>query len=190
MTIRLDSVLAPVAEFTGIAQLIALDTGRAVVRDAKSSELSVVGAGQRDARKISHRGSGPGEFQFASRIDVYRDSVWAISSGKVMLIPLDGSAGVTLDPAPNAVVHSPQQRVRLQVLLPDRSMVALKAYDPLEIVIGTVEFRCCPLPSRPGIGFRGGGPESVRTGAILTRRQTRRRDQASLRPAAPFGCPG
>lgn len=129
-TVRFDSIVAPAAQFSVVYQLVALDSARAVVLDSRTFEISLITTRSSTPKLLSRRGDGPGESQRAFGIGLYHDSVWARAQGKFVLLPVDGRAGVTLDPGSGSVPLLPGQLPYVRALLGNRSTLVVRQFQP------------------------------------------------------------
>jgi hypothetical protein len=128
LSIRLDSVVAPKAQFGAVAQIVAIDSSRAVMLDGGDGTVSLVRTARDTPQQLSRHGEGPGEFRFALRIGRYRDSIWAVAQNRFAVLPFDGRPGVTIDPSVATVPIGPTQHILLLGLLGNRAALAVQQY--------------------------------------------------------------
>jgi hypothetical protein len=129
-TVRLDAIVSPSSEFTDVHQLIPLDSTRAIAVDERSFDLTLLTAGAQSHQPIGRHGSGPGEYRQGLRFGEHHDSAWVVDDGKFALIPMDGHAGITIDPQVQRVAKSPEQTVALWALMTGHHALALLRYFP------------------------------------------------------------
>lgn len=134
VSVRLDSVVAPSAQFAIIAQVVAFDSVRAVVLDGKTYDVSLIVAGVPAPAMLSHKGEGPGEFRIAGRIGRLGDSTWVItlgaSQGKFALLARDGRGGRTVDAGVRAVPLLSGQTASARAILGNGSALVIRRYGP------------------------------------------------------------
>lgn len=128
LAVRLDSVVAPGAQFGAIASLVAIDSMHAVILDGRAGDVSLITVGTSVPQLLSHRGDGPGEFRFALRIGRFRDSIWVVAQNRFAVLPLDGRAGVTIDPSVTAAPVEATRHILLLGLLGNGAALGVRQY--------------------------------------------------------------